>query len=122
MYTYDNGFGQLYVDGQLDSQARWPRMEGGAEASLGYDAALKTFLRGSLDEVAIYDRALSARQVKEHFRASGQQVVLGDQFGIVQPGQTYLRARLGNGSVGSLPFSLTRPPDRFVLPFGGGGS
>jgi hypothetical protein len=33
-----------------------------------------------------------------------------------------LRALTVDSKVPSLPFSLTRPRDRFVLPFGGGGS
>jgi len=120
VYTHDGALGRLYVDGVPDSIARWPRLEGEAPASLGYDASLKSYLRGSLDEVALYDYALSEAQVKRHFQASGQTATVGDQFGIVGKG-TYVRARLADGSASSLPFSLTRPPDRFVLPFGGGG-
>lgn len=34
----------------------------------------------------------------------------------------YVRARLANGRGVSVGFSLTRPPDQYVLPFGGGGA
>ncbi|MCA1656404.1 MAG: LamG domain-containing protein [Actinobacteria bacterium] len=117
VYTYDGGSGRLYVDGVLDSVASFRRVEGAADAWVGYDATLKTHLRGAVDEVALYDYPLSGGQVREHFLASGRTLAYGSQFAIMGTG-TYLRARLENGRGASLPFALARPPDRFVLPFG----
>jgi len=119
-YTYDGALARLYVDGILDATATGGRIEGGAEASIGYDASLRTFLNGSVDEVAVYDYPLSAAQVKAHFGASRRKPSSSAQFQQVGKG-VHLRARLANGSAVSIPFALARPPDRFVLPFGGGG-
>lgn len=117
VYTHDGIRGRLYVDGRLDSSGVWPRVEGTAAASLGYDATLKTHLRGAIDEVALYDYPLTADQVRSHFLASGRGLGYADQFNIMGHG-TYLRARIVGGSAASLPFSLARPHDRYVLPFG----
>lgn len=117
VYTHDGITGRLYVDGRLDSSGSLSRVEGTAAASLGYDATLKTHLRGAIDEVALYDYPLSASQVRSHFLASGRGLGYADQFNIMGHG-TYLRARIVGRSVASLPFSLARPHDRYVLPFG----
>ncbi len=117
VYTHDGISGRLYVDGRLDSSGTWPRVEGTAAASLGYDATLKTHLRGAVDEVALYDYPLTADQVRSHFLASGRGLGYADQFNIMGHG-TYLRARIVGGPAASLPFSLARPHDRYVLPFG----
>ncbi|MBA3365909.1 MAG: hypothetical protein H0U03_09020 [Actinobacteria bacterium] len=119
VYTYERGAGRLYVDGTLDSTAQWTRVEGGGPAHIAFDVGFGYF-RGSIDEVAVYHHALTPTQVKRHYDASGQRIIAGDQFQIMGKG-TYLRARLVTGGEASLPFSLTRPPDRYVLPFGGGG-
>jgi Concanavalin A-like lectin/glucanases superfamily len=118
VYTYDGAVGRLYVDGRQDAAAAFRRAQGGDDALLGYDRTLRRYLKGSIDEVAVYDYALSAAQVRAHFLASGRSAGYADQFDVMQPGQTYLRARLANGGGSALPFSLTRPRDRFVLPFG----
>jgi hypothetical protein len=106
--------GKIYVDGRLDEYGRWVRSEGGARASLAYDAALKSYYKGSIDEVAVYNHPLTAAQVLAHYVASGHV-----PRPVYPPGT--LRARILGSTAASLPFSLTRPPDRYVLPFGGGG-
>lgn len=111
VYTYSGVTGRMYVDGRLDGVNTWIRQEGGAEASLGFDAALGTYFKGSIDEVAVYGRALSTAQVRRHYIASGRKLAADPPLGS-------LRARLLGSSDASLPFSLTRPPDRFVWPFG----
>jgi len=116
-YTYDGLTARLYVDGLLDASASFARAEGSADAWLGFDATLKTYLPGSVDEVALYDYPLAESQIRDHFLASGRTLAYGSQFAIMTRG-TYLRARLESGRSASLPFSLARPPDRFVLPFG----
>jgi hypothetical protein len=118
VYTYDGALGRLYVDGRLDSSGAWSRAEGGAAAYLGYDATLKTHLRGSIDEVALYPYALTLAQIRAHFLATGRPLGYGGEFALMNGRATYLRARLIGARGSSLPFSLTRPPDRFVLPFG----
>lgn len=116
VYTYDSttSTGRVYVDGRLQSFAVYPRREGGAEASIGYDASLKTFFKGQVDEVAVYPYPLTAEQVRTHYLASGRRIASS-----VAPGM--LRAVEQRSGIPSLPFSLQRPRDRFVLPFGGGG-
>jgi Concanavalin A-like lectin/glucanases superfamily len=116
VYTYDSttSTGRLYVDGKLSQLAVWTRQEGGADASIGYDADLESFFRGQVADVAVYSYALSPAQVRSHYLAGGRRIVPD-----VAPGS--VRAvELGSNSA-SLPFSLLRPRDRYVLPFGGGG-
>ena len=120
VYTYQGMLGRLYIDGVADGMASWERLEGTSEASLGYDASLKVHFKGSLDEVAIYDYALTPAQVKAHYDASGRKPSSSAQFQQVGKG-VHLRARLASGTALSLPFALAAPPDRYVLPFGGGG-
>lgn len=111
VYTYKGVTGKLYVDGRLDASDTWIRAPGGDEASLGFDASNGNHFRGEIDEVAVYDRALTAAEVRKHFLASGR-FTLARDFGT-------LRARLIGSRDPSLGFSLTRPRDRYVLPFGG---
>jgi Concanavalin A-like lectin/glucanases superfamily/Cellulase (glycosyl hydrolase family 5) len=112
VYTYSGDTGTVYVDGRLDASNTWLRVEGGALASIGFDAFLKKYFKGSIDEVALYDHPLSAGRVRAHFLASGRRIPPSPDLG-------GLRARvLGSGDV-SLPFPLKAPPDRHVLPFGG---
>jgi hypothetical protein len=118
VYTYDpaTATGKIYVDGRLEGTSTWMHSEGGAaSAYLGYDATLKRFFKGDLDEVAIYPYALSAAQVRAHYLVSGRRLKP-----LVEPGE--LRAVDLTDKATSLPFSLHRPKDRYVLPFGAGSS
>ncbi len=112
VYTYSGVTGKVYVDGRLDASNTWIRLEATTDASLGFDAALGRYFKGFIDEVAVYDHALTAAQVRRHFLASGRTLDPDPDLGS-------LRARLIGSSDASLPFSLKRPPDRYVLPFGG---
>lgn len=116
VYTYDSATstGRIYVDGKLSQLAVWPRVEGGAEASIGFDATVRTHFAGQIAQVAVYPYVLSPDQIKSHYEASGRQVAPD-----VAPGM--LRAFQPGSNSGSLPFSLIRPPDLKVVPFGGGG-
>jgi Concanavalin A-like lectin/glucanases superfamily len=111
VYTYDGTVGRLYLDGSIIASESYERILGGAEASIGYDASLQSSFRGSVDEVAIYDTALSEAQVREHYasrlpRSAGSKKIAG----------RYVRARFG--SAASQPFSLVRAPDHPYDPFG----
>ena len=112
VYTYDGSEGRLYLDGALVASAAFERILGGAEASVGYDASLGNWFRGSVDDVAIYDRALSDAEVHEHFaareRRKGRSAVVAGR---------YVRARFAGGSA-SEPFSLARFRDHPYDPFG----
>ena len=117
VYTYDSASstGRLYVDGKLSQFAVYQRAEGGAPASIGYDADLKQYFSGQIAQVAVYSYVLSPEQVRAHYVASGRRVAAS-----VAPGM--LRAVDLSTGAASLPFSLVRPRDRYVLPFGGGGA
>lgn len=115
VYTYGGGTGRLYVDGTLDASADYDRIEGGATGYIGHDVALGNYFSGSVDEVAIYDFALSAEQVRAHFQASRARLRFGS---VDRLSGSYLRARVGRES--SLPFSLAKPRERAYNPFGGG--
>lgn len=116
VYTYDSASstGRLYVDGKQTQFAVYQRAEGGAAASIGYDADLKSYFSGQIAQVAVYSYVLSPEQVRNHYLASGRRLVPS-----VAPGM--LRAVDLSTGAASLPFSLVRPKDRYVLPFGGGG-
>ena len=116
MYTYDtsSSTGRLYVDGKLSQLAVWVRHEGGADASIGFDLDLRAYFSGQIAQVAVYPYVLSSEQVRSHYLASGRR--LAPEF---KRGD--MRAYEPSSKAASLPFSLTRPRDRYVVPFGGGG-
>jgi len=62
---------QLYLDGELviEDVYEGPMSSGGPETDIGH-ASDGGFV-GVIDEVAIYDKALSASQIKQNFSASG---------------------------------------------------
>ena len=106
VYTLTGHTARLYVDGRLQNQASWPSGSASGQANLAYDPLLDRHFVGTLDEVAVYTRALKPAQIQRHYAAAGWKV---DTIGT-------LRARVGTNA--SWPFSLKRPPDKFVLPFG----
>jgi hypothetical protein len=113
-YTSATSTGKIYVDGKLSQSAVWPRLEGGAEGNIGFDATVQTHFDGQIGQVAVYSYALSPDQIVSHYQASGRSLapdVASGMWRAYQPGP----------NEGSLPFSLTRPPDMRVVPFGGGG-
>jgi len=112
VYTYSGITGRVYVDGRLDASNTWLRTDGQALASIGFDASLDKYFKGSIDEVAVYDRPLPAARVRIHYLASGRTIPPNPDIG-------GLRARLLGSGATSLPFPLKAPPDRHVLPFGG---
>jgi hypothetical protein len=118
VYTHDGTLGRLYVDGRLESSSPVVRTPGESPAYLGYDATLRTYLRGSVDEVALYRYPLTAAQVRAHFAATGRPLSYSASFDVMVPGQTYVRARIVSTRDASLPFSLKRVRDRYVLPLG----
>jgi Concanavalin A-like lectin/glucanases superfamily len=106
VYSLDGGTARLYVDGRLNDQTAWHPLWDVSEANIAYDPLLNASFRGSLDEVAIYDHPLSAKQVERHYMASGRK----------PPELGMLRAKADGQA--AWPFSLKRPKDRFVLAFG----
>jgi hypothetical protein len=116
VYTYDTptSTGRLYVDGKLSQLAVWVRHEGGADASIAFDADTNSYFGGQIAQVAVYPYVLSPEQIRTHYRASGRRIAPEFTRG-------ELRAVEVGSKATSLPFSLKRPPDRYVVPFGGGG-
>ena len=100
------GTARLYVDGTLDDETAWQPGTVPSAASLAYDTLVNRYFNGVLDEVAVYDHALTAAQVARHYDASGRVIMT----------RGMLRARFDGET--SWPFSLARPKDRFVLAFG----
>lgn len=62
-----------YLDGQTDLSGELENTVPAREASLFFGGRCDNFanLEGRLDEVALYDRALSSEEVAAHFKASG---------------------------------------------------
>ncbi len=117
VYTYDSASstGRLYVDGKPSQFAVYQRAEGGAPASIGYDVDLKQYFSGQIAQVAVYSYVLSPEQVRNHYLASGRRLASSAAPGMIRAVDLSTRTA-------SLPFSLVRPRDHFVLPFGGGGT
>jgi len=66
----------IYVDGLLEQERAWPSVPFNplnAAVSIGaHDfPAFPYYFRGEIDEVAIYQRALSAYEIRQHYCASG---------------------------------------------------
>jgi hypothetical protein len=116
VYTYDSpsSTGRIYVDGKLSQFAVWKRVEGGGAGNIGFDATLRSFFPGDIAQVSVYGYVLSPEQIKSQYEASGRSLAPD-----VAPGMW--RAYQPRDKSASLPFSLVRPPDRTVVPFGGGG-
>jgi hypothetical protein len=112
VYTYSGITGRVYVDGRQEGETTYLRTTGAADASLGYDRPLDIYAKACVDEVSLYDHALSASRVMTHFLASGRRLKPDPTVGA-------LRARWIGSKDASLPFSLRQPKDRYVLPFGG---
>lgn len=70
--TYDGMTLAFYVDGALVDQSLDPRSQLAKNVSLyaGSDGAGRGVIDGALDELAIYDFALSATRIKAHFDAA----------------------------------------------------
>ena len=76
-FTYDGETGRLYVDGELDTQAALDLRTTDTAVSFGInldhaiDVPLNRFYHGSLDDVRIYDRALSAEEIGAVYQEGG---------------------------------------------------
>lgn len=70
----DRGLVTLYVDGVLDATAPWASKaaSGNSRVFLGGRSDNHAHFEGKLDEVALYRRALTAAEVRNHYRAAGQ--------------------------------------------------
>ena len=110
VYTYDTATstGRIYVDGKLSQLAVWQRLEGGADASIAFDASLRHYFGGQIAQVAVYPYVLSPAQVKSHYQATGRRVAPDTPLG-------FLRA-LQVGSEHHVPSVLSRPPTRPLRP------
>jgi len=73
--TYDGAKQSLYIDGGLRGTVPDTRSAGNATnpcIAFGAYNSAGSSLKGAIDELAIYDKALSASQVLAHFTASGR--------------------------------------------------
>src|SRR5205814_3559395 len=67
--TWDGTVAKIYVDGRVDASAAIARTHPFTSRTfitIGGDP-FGTFLRGALDEVAMYDRALGEAQIAQHY-------------------------------------------------------
>lgn len=77
--TYDGTYAKIYLDGVEDKSQKGSGggiYSGNAPLAIGRSMAWSPHFKGLMDEVAIYKRALSAEEVKEHYEigrpASGE--------------------------------------------------
>jgi hypothetical protein len=73
--TYDGATIRIYMDGQLSATCADPRVlrDTSAGVTVGYWRGEQSshHLHGSLDELAVYDRALTGAEVTAHVQAAG---------------------------------------------------
>ena len=74
VFTFGNGYRQLYVNGrQVDELSVGVSLPTG-DLPITFGARLLTnseYLKGSLDEVAFYDRVLEVNEIEDHYLAGG---------------------------------------------------
>jgi hypothetical protein len=95
--TYDGKDASLYVDGQLVAREAAPgRLESRGAATEIYINYLRSAeVGGAIDEVALYDRALTQPEIESHFKASGAGMVMGltlSKIAVLFPGHARFRA------------------------------
>ncbi|MCH8922641.1 MAG: tandem-95 repeat protein, partial [Planctomycetes bacterium] len=73
--TVQGNIARIYIDGRFDALAGRSGVVGSDTQPLTFGKMpdMHTFFPGRLDEVAIYDRALSAAEIDEHFRLVSEQ-------------------------------------------------
>jgi RHS repeat-associated protein len=76
-YTWDNTTGRYYIDGTQVGQTTSAPTTGGVGLTVGSRQAGTYATAGTLDEVAVFGRALSAAEVQQH----SQHSLLGDKLG-----------------------------------------
>ena len=67
VYDWYSGARYLYVDGKIDASASWKQYLATNDDNFfigGYDGKVKSNWMGMIDDVRLYDRALSAREVR----------------------------------------------------------
>lgn len=67
--TFDNTHAKLYIDGKLICQEPQtePLVTGNLDLHIGNRSPGGTYFKGLIDEVAIYNRALSAKEIRNHY-------------------------------------------------------
>ncbi len=75
--TWNGAAGRLFVNGVQVAQSSAAELDRRGELRVGYAAPAMTgatplYLRGAIDELAVYRRALSATAVAQHYRAAVQ--------------------------------------------------
>ena len=79
----NNGTGKIYIDGELDSfQASEPRTLVSTQVYIGADMRdMQQYFRGSIDEVAVFNRALSGVEITTIYQ-SGWDSISGKILGL----------------------------------------
>ena len=101
--TYDGSEQRIYIDGLLENSSLWSgQIEANSDPlTFGFKAATdNNYLNGAIDEVQIYDRALSAAEVTGIYNASS--------LGLCTvPKNTLSVTVAGNGAVSSSPLGIS---------------
>lgn len=70
-YTYDNGTGKIYLDGILKNTGSFTKCNDAEQIVIGYESeGAGYYFLGNISNVSIYNRALSANEVKQNFNAT----------------------------------------------------
>ena len=80
MATRDGKTATIYVDGKFEKEGEAMDGDIGGDQTnwyLAQDGNTNGYLRGSMDEVRIYNRALTPEEVEQNFKAKGLAPVTG---------------------------------------------
>ena len=75
--TFDGKAERIYVDAEEQGAMERPGPVNPSQFHLclgNYEVKHPSYFRGLLDEVKLYDRALTAEEVREHYRKQAQSV------------------------------------------------
>ena len=68
VYTTDGATSTFYVDGVIDKQIAQTRVTGTSTAFIGYGGEAGDYWNGSLDDVRLYNRTLSATEITQLYK------------------------------------------------------
>ncbi len=74
VYTSNGVTSTFYIDGVLDKQIAQTRVAGSSGSFIGYGGEVADWWNGSIDDVRIYSRALSASEIMQLYKMGGGKI------------------------------------------------
>jgi hypothetical protein len=71
VYSYDNGTGKIYLDGELKSTGSFTKCNDSEQILIGFESeGGGYYFVGNISQVQIYDRALTADEILQNYNAT----------------------------------------------------